>query len=353
MPSAIDPSWDDEALRSTIADSASEGDDAHLPDAIRFLRNVSKLVRRRATRDVQAPEPIAVFLLCPGGPDPSLNVTVTRAPMLSSGSTAVEGSIWIVGPMASWGQGVSTVSATDDEIFRIVTDDLGLGDAPAIVYDPRTVPFEVRHYPAGLANIDNCAVRPALFRKISIDEVLDAVSIVHANQLVTPNAQNTFLKLWQNAKLFRPKKDAELRVQAYLQTALGSTFPTCRVLPEQMRPGGRSDLELEEKDPNNPGGFVRHALLELKVLRSFGSTGISYSETKTKEWVSDGVRQAHVYRDERGTIASALCCFDMRVDPDLTGCFSHVKAIAKKKAVTLRAWPIYPSAKAYQKAISP
>lgn len=350
MPSALGDGFGDDALLNTIDEFSSEGDDAGQPDSIRFLRSVSKLVRRRAMRKDAQPGPIAVFLLCPEVPTAPPNRAYERQPMLNRRSKTVEGYLWLVGPMASSGMGIALGGATDDEVFRLVTDEFSLGDVRAIVYDPQTIPFEVRYYPEGLGFPDNCELRTAAYRDVPVNEVLEVVEHVHATNLVTPGAQGRLLKLWESPSKYYVKRDAEERVQTYLKTALGAAFPTCRVLTEQSGVAGRSDLEIEEKDSSETGKFVRHALLELKILRTYGSGGASVSEREIRDWISEGLRQACKYRDERGTRASALCCFDMRMQSNGIVCFAHIATKAKGESVTLRVWPIYNSAAAYRVA---
>lgn len=100
----------------------------------------------------------------------------------------------------------------------------------------------------------------------------------------------------------------------------------------------------------NRTNITRHAVLELKVLRSFFFGGKPVTDTETKGWIAEGVVQAAEYRDDRSALAAALCCFDMRKGDSLETCFTHVTDEAKKRNVTLRRWHIHNSAKAFRKA---
>jgi len=86
----------------------------------------------------------------------------------------------------------------------------------------------------------------------------------------------------------------------------------------------------------------------LKVLRSFGSTGSTYSESETLTWVEDGLKQAVAYRDERGVLSAALCCFDMRCDVTGDACFAHVASDAIKLNVLLRCYHLFATSKDYR-----
>ncbi len=117
---------------------------------------------------------------------------------------------------------------------------------------------------------------------------------------------------------------------------------------EQTAVPGRLDLEIEQSDPLDRGKITRHAVLELKVLRSFRSSGTTVSPTETLDWVESGVRQAASYRDERGALAAALCCFDMRNEHTGEKCFEHVQELANSLIVELRHWFVFGTSEQYR-----
>ena len=110
---------------------------------------------------------------------------------------------------------------------------------------------------------------------------------------------------------------------------------------------GRTDVFLIERI-----GYALEyvAILELKVLRSFSSTGTPYSENKMKKHVKDGVEQAGMYRTEHEPRTAALCCFDMRKEDTEQKCFKHVKDLAITLKVALHRWYLYSSAKKAREA---
>jgi hypothetical protein len=120
-------------LLRTLAEYGGSGDDADQPDYVRFARNVTKLIRKRLAQDPLGPsdEP-AVFLLS-AVPSGLLTAEPERFPMLDNGLTPLEGRIWFVGPVASLGSCIDAAGGTDDDLFRQVTDALGLGSIPAVV----------------------------------------------------------------------------------------------------------------------------------------------------------------------------------------------------------------------------
>ena len=92
----------------------------------------------------------------------------------------------------------------------------------------------------------------------------------------------------------------------YIDIALNVAFPWCRITDEQPGVSGRTDIEIEEIDYIG-GNHIRHVLIELKVLRDYGSTGLKKSENDNLKWVEEGVEQAWSYGKERGAAAFALC----------------------------------------------
>ena len=141
-------------------------------------------------------------------------------------------------------------------------------------------------------------------------------------------------------------------VQAHVKISLVSRFPFCTIRHEQSQQTGRNDLEIEEADPFDNNSVVRHAIIELKVLRSFRSTGTPVPEADADESIKEGIQQAAAYRAVKSAHWSALSCFDMRSnDAGYDACFSHVKEYASKKDVVLWRWFLYESSASYRKAM--
>jgi hypothetical protein len=344
--------WSDEQLLRTAGNYGGVGDDSDQPDTVRFLRGVARLVKKRlrsAAKPAQAP---AVFLLCPTEPQTVDKDILKSYPMLDNGLTPVEGRLWLVGPVVVSGKCMPLDVVEDSELFEIVVGQLKQGDVPAVIYDPRTDPAQIRYYCAGLQDADTCKVLDVPMELVDLQHILAVVDQVHETVLVTPDAQSQVAKLWQNARLYRPVQNAELTIQGYLQTAFCVAFPTCTVRREQPQVTGRLDIEIEEKDSERPGYVIKHAVLELKVLRSFGSTGTAYTEDETRTWMDEGIDQAYAYREERGSLQSALCCFDMRKSHAEVSGFEELVERAARLNVTIRVWCLFPSAKAYRAFLS-
>lgn len=346
LTSGRDSLWSDDQLLDTATRYGGAGDDANQPEDVRFLRGVAKVVKRRLKTDDLTDQP-AVFLLNPTVPD-DLDVAFDLFPMLDNGRTSITGRLWFVSPVVISGQCTPLDCQSDAAMFQIVVETYALGDVPAVIYDPRVSPPEVRYYPDGLGQPNTCHVTRVISGDIDLPAVLEVVERVYLRQLITPDAQSQRGKLWKNRSLHWVSENAELTIQMYLETAFNQAFPTCTIRSEQPQVSGRLDIEIEEADFEQPGHFIRHALLELKVLRSFGSTGNAVSARQVGKWIDEGVDQAFAYRVDRGTLHSALCCFDMRREYSGTECFEKIKRKAEKLDVGLSVWHLFGSAKAYR-----
>jgi hypothetical protein len=339
-------------LRETISAYGGAGADADQPEAVRFLRGVAQVVRRRLRRGDEAALAPAVFLMCPMPPENLDKEAIEYHPMLDNGLTPVEGRIWLVGPVVLSGKSLPLEASDDGAMFEVVIGSLDRGDVPAVIYDPRADPAQLRFYANGLRNADTCDVIDILMDVMDLKRILSVVDRACENHLVTPDAQDPVAKLWEDADRHWVKRDAELRIQMYLVTSFSAAFPTYKIRKEQPQTTGRLDIEIEEPDYVHSGHFIRHAVLELKVLRSFGDNGGVYTVAATKRWVAEGVEQAYAYRLDRKSLQSALFCFDMRKSHDDASAFTEVEEKARNLDVTVRHWLLYASAKEYRADIS-
>ncbi len=338
--------WAGDDLSVVAAANVGLGADADLPDHVRFISGMIKLIARRRAHPTHAGDPnaLAIFLLSSEGPKGL--TSAKRVPMLNNALTPLAGRLWAVSAAVVAGHFIDLPTATDDEIFALVAGKEETKNARAIVYDPRTTPASIRYYPNGLEDVEVVSSLE-LTANVTLDAVFSAIDLIYETALVTPDAQQKAGKLWSDSDKWWVSKNAEDTVQLYLSVGLTMAFPHCTVRHEQPDVTGRLDLEIEERDPSDGTTITRHAVLELKVLRSFGSTGITRSDNDTAEWIKTGVEQAASYRDQRGVRAAALCCFDMRKTLSAE-CFQHVAQMASSLKVELRRWYLFASAKEYR-----
>jgi hypothetical protein len=317
----------------------------------RFRSAISYLVgktlaRRDTTHTNQAVPRLAVFLLHPAGAPKEVADLATRVPMLDQGRTQLEGRVWFVSQVAAHGIWIAPPFQTDDELFRYVTDEIGLGSIPAAVYDARHQEPELRIYPEGLDDLDAYEDVHIAFTSVSMEDVFDRITAIYRTQLVTPGAQHRATRLWSNASLGRVATKAEDILGGLLASGLQGAYLTCKVRVEQSGPSGRFDIAIEEPVLGVAGTNLLHAILELKVLRQLTQQGRTVSPRTVRTWIEDGVRQAASYRQERNARSTALCCFDMRSDFTGPQCFAHVAAAAAADQVELRVWHLFSSASA-------
>lgn len=346
-------SWKVEDLALTAQLFAGLGADDRLPPEVRFLSNVAKLIQERKAVDSEGSDPNlpAVFLLAPTRRE-KISGKAIRVPMLNNGVNTLNGRVWLVSAVVNSGYRLEVGVHDDDSLFSFVTDSLSLGDVPAAIYEPRGSSPTIRYYPAGLEEPDECVIFPASGEEVTDEKIFSVIEGVYQQCLKTPDAQSRAGKLWKNHDRCWPSSKAEAVVQLNLKAGLVGQFLTCIIREEQTTPEGRTDLEIEERVPGQPGIVIRHALIELKVLRSFHEGGASVPDSYNLEWVESGVLQAHEHGTQKGARLATLCCFDMRAKDDKESCFEHVREKAHRLQVVLKRWYIYSSSAYYRKAMA-
>jgi hypothetical protein len=335
----------DAELLVTVVENLGAGIDDKLPPVGRFLLNVTRAVRRRLHSAPGTDTSPAFFFFLAGSLAPP---EATRfEPLLHTGARPMASQLWFVGEVATNARGVAIDPWDDADAHNFATQTLGVGDWPAVVFDPRPASAAVWFYPLGLANGDATEI-PLDVSSLRLADIVAKVTEVHRRFLATPGAHPSGSKLWAKASAYWPVENAEKRVQSTLLVGLQMAFPTCDVREEREGVTGRIDLEIHAPLHGADGHKAPAALLELKVLRSFRSTGSTVSAQDTSQAIREGVIQAASYRDERGFPEAALCCFDMRSPPDEKGCFSHVRHLASRRKILLKSWPIFNRAKLYR-----
>lgn len=338
-------SWDmDASLRKTSQSYFGSGDDSDQPPIIRFVKGVARLTKKRLRSDDKPSSDAspAVFLLRGELPDTFDEGQLTSHPMLDNGLTPTEGCLWLVGPLVNYGKAMSVSVGGDAELFGLVVE-TGLGEFPAIIFDHRVPTPLLRLYEGGLIDPESVKLIAMPEGMLSFDQVVEVIQHIYDRTLKAPGGQEIVGRLWQDATKHWPVQQAELTVQLYLTTAFHAAFPWCRVVKEQPDISGRTDIEIEEMGEPNASVW-RHVLLELKVLRDFGSTGSSHSEAENLERIERGLEQAYAYAQEKGFATRALCCFDMRVEFTGNDCFEHVRERAETLKVHTRCWHIFADA---------
>ena len=346
--------WADADLAKTARMDAGTGADEGLPPKVRFVSNVAKLIRRRRAQPNAKHDPThpAIFLMQPKPRQFEHGDTPIHMPMLDNALTPVNGRIWFVSAVVVSGHYIDFEETDDASMFRLITDQIGLGATPTIIFDPRPQVPVARFYPNGLDEFELYEGISVTDADVTIDRVLEAIEGTYKKDMRTPEQQIAPGKLWHDQDKWWPKHDAEDRIKMYLKIGLHSAFPTCDVRPEYVIAEGHIDLLIQERDPLNREKVTNHAVLELKVLRSYGETGRGYDEEFHLAWIQKGVIQAHSYREGKGAIWSALCCFDMRTSDTGESCFEHVTDMAKELKVHLKRWFLYAKSEYWREAFA-
>lgn len=339
------PSFGNDDLIATLRAFPFAGLDSDLSDSERFARGVAQALRAWIKSNPDEIGSHAVFLLRPEVPESLKAKEIAAFYGLDDGETDVTRGLWFVGAPVVRGFRLVVADSFDGMFPQVV--DAGLGDDIAVAFrNTQTGPI-LRYYPNGLADPETRVVMSLGEKPVELDKILEVVSVVHRSTLLTPSGHHGGAKLWSNPDGHFPVRHVEAEIQAYLRAGLSTGLPLCRINAEQNLVAGRLDLEIEELDPTSKT-FARHAILELKVLRSFGSTGRKTSKPATERWVDEGVDQAHTYRIERNARSAALCCFDMRTNVGDKACLKKIETKAAALDVRVEAWPLYPKAKPFR-----
>lgn len=321
------------------------------PKEIQFVHSVAKILAKRLAKEKKeicaAP---SLFLLSPV-PN-SGDVTWTRYPTFSMGGIEVAGRIWVGSEaMNSANATLMPAGAELGAIFDYVSQKLGAGDAPAVLFDGAANDKILRYYPNGLEDPDTCndvLVSGSDLTSNTLKMVMDAI---HEKSLITPKTSLASERLWKNAGKGYPTKEAEKEIQTTVETSLIHALGSIRVQNEGKGKYGRYDLLLTEQDPLDTTKSTQIAILELKVVKSFTSSGTKHSEYSNKMGVVKGIKQAYAYRLEHKSRLAVVCCYDMRDTPDLHKHSSSSCKMAKKADVLFWAWPIYRNAEAARNEI--
>ena len=153
-------------------------------------------------------------------------------------------------------------------------------------------------------------------------------------------------KIWVTAQNWIPVERAEWTVQQDLLLWFRATFRTYSVLPEVDLPIGRADLTFIPKEPS----VSERAVVELKVVRAFSSTGDAVSVTSEVTRILGGRLQAAAYAITLGAAIRILCAFDLRKDKVLES-FAPIAEACKNESVTFRSYAVLNASSAVQAAL--
>ncbi|HHA2590806.1 TPA: hypothetical protein ACOEA0_001619 [Stenotrophomonas maltophilia] len=337
--------WSDDSLLGTVSAYTGSGYNQDLPAFTQFCHEAAKIIhRRRALAGKPMADGPVIFVL-EGIIPPSAEGGEVRH-LFNMGAQSIEGRLWTGASRLAVATGLDLPQGTAADRFNYVTQTLGMGDSPAIYYDASESEHLMRAFPEGMGKpnvYDDLSLKSA---DLSLEHIRDMLKGAHARLLVSPTASNLARSLWENQQKTIPIMHAEKAVQDILHVALTARlgFGAIAVRQEGTSEMGRFDFHLEEQDPVDPSVWTHHAIIELKVLKSFTSSGKPVAARENLEAVTKGVKQAVGYRHAHKCRLAALSCYDMRKPPDPEAAIAHEVSNAATWNVGLWAWPLYPTA---------
>lgn len=344
--------WSDDSLIETVSGYVGNGYDQNLPPFRQFCHAAAKIIqRRRARADGTLLEGAVIFVM--EGIVQLSDLPKESRPLFNHGVASIGGRVWTGSSRLATATGVVMPQGDAADRIQFVVEKLGMGARPAIYYDPSEEEGIMRAYPSGLVEPENCEDLSLNSAELTIEHLKRLLDHAHAKLLVSPSGSNLARNLWSDRQAVVPIGEAEKGVQDILHVALtsGLRFGSIAVRPEGSSEMGRYDFFLEEQDPLDASTWTHHAIIELKVVKSFSESGGLVAHSKNVIAVSDGLTQAAAYRDSHYCRFAALCCYDMRTAPDPAGAVAHELTRAQSLDVAMWSWPLYPSAKLAREAL--
>ena len=266
----------------------------------------------------------------------------------ASRSKKLDGNLWFVPRSLAMGFAVDVRDKSAQEVFDII-ESYDAGGLFTVMFDPASV-GQFYIYPDGVSDPTSSEVIDLISpNSLNVDDIIAALDGLYT--LIRSPDQMKALPLWLAPSKWHPIEKAEDAVQNEVTRALaGRLAPFVDVRSEQPSTIGRTDIELIQTFGLNNGELIRHALIELKVLRSYGSTGKSVSPKIITRHISQGVRQAALYATTARI--KMLCCYDMRTtDHGDQACFAPFHTAAHDREVFLKRYYLYNSSQALREAL--
>jgi hypothetical protein len=345
-----DDVWADGSISATLHEiGLSAGADANLPDEVRFVRRVREILEAAAAHHGPLCAP-TVYLFAPSR-DESLAGHATYHRRIHTGEVDPAGYVWFVGAAARSGYSLPLEGRSTNQTFEYC-EELGFGRTPAVYCDTASFPPLFGWYPSGVSVPDDLIEGP-IDQAITptIDELIEVVNRIHRTRLMTSLNQGVDTSLWERPSHHWAHERAEKRVQDALIAGIGGAFGRPYFVEQELAAHtGRFDIGFRESIGG--GTSTLHAILELKVARSFGKSGISVSVTETERHVVEGVEQVRAYSDEHGAQNAACLVFDLRIAADQLPP-EAARARADALNVFLQFWRCFPTAADYRTFVLP
>jgi hypothetical protein len=344
LPST-DNAWAEDAVSATLNEAGlSAGADSELPDEARFVRRVREILTAAAAKHGPLSAP-ALYVFAPSREDKLADIATFRR-RIHTGEIDPAGCIWFVGAAARSAYSMPLDGRSTDEIFQYC-EDLGFGRSPAVYCDTSSAPPSLAWYPSGLSEPDDLIEGP-IYRaaRPTLDELIEVVDRVHRTRFMTSLNQGLDTSLWTDGDKHWPHPRAEKRVQDALMAGIGGAFGRPYFV-EQEKSGDAGRFDIGFRERAGGGTSTLHAILELKVAKSFSGGGVPVSAADTEARVISGVEQVWAYADEHEAGERACLVFDLRTpDAQVPPEPARIRAAALK--VLLKFWRCFPTAEDYR-----
>ncbi len=333
--------WQGDRAQIEAAPRSTFGDIDDLPPDLRFQVYVSRTIRARERQADAETAGAAAFILVTSQQQEGLKVGREFNHTVHTGRVRLVGRIHFMTPRAA-SSAFEEYAGDANGVFERIAE-LQYDNLPTMVYDQGAGKARLSYYPKGTHTDDGMIEVDLDVGSVTEAEILSVIDAVYRTELCTPDNSGP-TKIWENSDRGYPIKEAERTVQQFLRVGLAARFHWCTIRAEQAGKLGRTDLEVVDNRTGEVGSITHHALLELKVLRSFSHSGSAYAAEDAQEAVSKGVEQAHSYGNDNNTLLRMLCCFDMRSD-DVgdTITFAQIQTKAATLCVSLKRWYLYRS----------
>lgn len=342
--------WQGDRAQIEAAPRSTYGDIDDLPLELRFQVYVSRTIRARERQADAETTGAAAFILVTPEQQEGLKAGRSFNRTVYMGRVRLAGRVHFMTHRAAT-SAFEEYTGDANGVFERIAE-LQCDHLPTLVYDPGAGKTRLSYYPKGTHTDDGMIEVDLDVGPVTEADILSVINAVYRTELCTPDNSGP-TTIWENTGKGYPIKDAERTVQQFLRVGLAARFHWCTIRAEQAGKLGRTDLEVVDNRTGAVGSVTHHALLELKVLRSFSHSGSAYAATATEEAVSKGVNQAHSYGNDNNTLLRMLCCFDMRSD-DVgdTTTFAHVRTEAATLCVSLKRWYLYRSSEHMRDALA-
>ncbi|QZO01149.1 hypothetical protein [Chenggangzhangella methanolivorans] len=225
-------------------------------------------------------------------------------------------------------------------------ESLGLGNQPAIAieFSKRTISF----YPTGVEAEESVVRLEVGEEDLESTPVLNLLERFAEKFVVTPNCQESQIRTWLDGTNYIPVKAAEKNIQELLWLFLSSRLiDNHKIEMEHTLRSGRVDIVIRKRMA--AGLWKTSAAVELKVVRSFSSTGRPTPAAALVKHIARGYKQIREYRKELEATEGWLVTYDMRkIDARGNDLYSPHSAAAVADELNLHLEALYGTADDYR-----